>query len=82
MRARTLLPAVCATSLLFAVAHYQFDVSFAGIRFGLSTGESFQWFSFLFRFLAGAYFSLLFLFRGFGITAGTHALYYVYTLML
>jgi hypothetical protein len=31
--------------------------------------------SFLFRFLAGLAFSLLFLIRGFGITAWTHALY-------
>jgi hypothetical protein len=34
--------------------------------------------SFLFRFLAGLVFSVLFLLRGFGITAWTHALYDVF----
>jgi hypothetical protein len=32
-------------------------------------------FSFLFRFLAGICFSLVFIYRGFGIAAGSHALY-------
>ena len=54
--------AVLVTSLLFAGAH---NVA----------GESFQWFSFLFRSLAGAFFSVLFVYRGFGIAAGTHAGY-------
>jgi hypothetical protein len=34
--------------------------------------------SFLFRFLAGLVFSVLFLLRGFGIAAWTHALYDVF----
>lgn len=37
--------------------------------------------SFLFRFLAGLAFSTLFLLRGFGITAWTHALYDVFLFM-
>ncbi len=35
----------------------------------------FSWAAFGFRTIAGIYFAVLFAFRGFGITAGTHALY-------
>ena len=56
--------AIGLSSLLFAVAHY------VGPH-----GESFVWFTFLFRFLAGTIFGLLFVFRGFGIAAGSHTLY-------
>jgi hypothetical protein len=38
-------------------------------------GDPWELPSFLFRFLAGVVFSVLFLLRGFGITAWTHALY-------
>ena len=51
-------------SLLFAAAHH----------LG-AYGEALNTFKFLFRFLAGAFFSVLFLYRGFGIAAGTHAGY-------
>jgi hypothetical protein len=33
------------------------------------------WFGFVFRFLAGVFFSVLFVYRGFGIAAGSHAAY-------
>lgn len=56
--------AVLLTSLLFAAAHH------VGPH-----GEPFDAFHFLFRFLAGAFFSILFVYRGFGIAAGTHAGY-------
>ncbi|HEY4759163.1 MAG TPA: CPBP family intramembrane glutamic endopeptidase [Thermoguttaceae bacterium] len=56
--------AVLVSSIVFAVAHY---VGFAG--------ETFYWFSFLFRIVAGVFFSILFIYRGFGIAAGTHAAY-------
>jgi membrane protease YdiL (CAAX protease family) len=59
-----IIAAVVLTSLLFSSAHYVGHL-----------GDSFHWFSFLFRFLAGVYFSILFLYRGFGIAAGTHAMY-------
>jgi hypothetical protein len=59
--------AVLASSLLFAAAHYW------GPR-----GETFDSFSFSFRVLAGAFFGLLFVQRGFGIAAGTHALYDIF----
>ena len=55
--------AVLVNSILFALAHYVGGV------------EVFRWFDFLFRFLAGIFFSLLFMFRGFGIAAGSHAAY-------
>lgn len=56
--------AVASTSLLFSLAHY---VGAGGDVWDLS--------SFFFRFSAGAIFALLFVTRGFGITAGTHAIY-------
>ena len=72
---------VIATSLLFSAAHYQVDIAVAGWHFQTSYGESFAWSSFLFRFLAGVFFSVLFLFRGFGIAAGSHAVYDWFTLI-
>jgi len=66
----SLILAIMATSLTFAVAHYigpyGEDVEWLDGRF---------WFSFTFRLLAGVFFGLLFVYRGFGIAAGTHAGY-------
>ena len=45
-------------------------------------GDPFEVQSFTFRALAGLYFSALYLLRGFGITAWTHALYDVFILAL
>jgi membrane protease YdiL (CAAX protease family) len=56
--------AVLVTSLLFSAAHH----------IGPS-GEAFDASRFLFRTLAGVFFSILFIYRGFGITAGSHAAY-------
>jgi len=56
--------AVGVASLLFAAAHH------VGPE-----GEPLCWWVFLFRFLAGVFFSVLFVYRGFGIAAGTHAAY-------
>jgi len=55
---------VIASSLLFSAAHYVGPF-----------GEPLELFSFTFRTIAGCFFGLLFLVRGFGITAGTHAAY-------
>jgi hypothetical protein len=52
------------SSLLFSAAHYIGPY-----------GDAFDWLTAFFRFLAGAFFAVLFIFRGFGIAAGTHALY-------
>ena len=48
----------------------------------LSPLEQFQWRSFTFRTAAGAYFGVLFLSRGFGITAASHASYDILILFL
>lgn len=56
--------AVLLTSLLFSAAHH------AG-----PSGEPFDLFRFCFRTLAGGIFAGLFVLRGFGITACSHALY-------
>ncbi|HET8655194.1 MAG TPA: CPBP family intramembrane glutamic endopeptidase [Longimicrobiaceae bacterium] len=45
-------------------------------------GDAWSLQSFLFRFLAGLAFSVLFLVRGFGITAWTHALYDIFLFVL
>jgi membrane protease YdiL (CAAX protease family) len=58
--------ALLVTSLIFSAAHYQMFTTI---------GDEFAWFSFIFRAVAGLFFSLLFLFRGFGIAVGAHALY-------
>lgn len=64
-RRASLAMAILANSLIFAVAHY------------VGGNEAFAWldFVFVFRFLAGVFFSVLFVFRGFGIAAGSHAAY-------
>jgi len=59
--------AVVATSVMFSLAHY------VG-----TYGDTWHWFTFTFRFLAGAFFALVFVKRGFGIAAGAHALYDVF----
>jgi hypothetical protein len=59
--------AVAATSFLFSAAHY------LGPR-----GEALTAFSFSFRVLAGVFFGLVFVYRGFGIAAGSHALYDIF----
>jgi membrane protease YdiL (CAAX protease family) len=62
--------AVTITSLTFAAAHY-----LGPYGEPLAWTEFTFWFSFVFRLLAGVFFSLLFVHRGFGIAAGTHAAY-------
>jgi hypothetical protein len=56
--------AVTASALLFSLAHH------AG-----TPGEAFTWFAFIFRWLAGVYFSWVFVVRGFGVAVGTHTAY-------
>jgi hypothetical protein len=61
---QSLAGAVIVTSLLFAAAHH------IGPE-----GEPILVRNFLFRTIAGIFFATLFVYRGFGIAAGTHALY-------
>jgi membrane protease YdiL (CAAX protease family) len=56
--------AVLLSALIFSAFHY----------IG-ALGDTLQWSSFIFRFFAGLVFSTLYVLRGFGITAWTHALY-------
>jgi hypothetical protein len=44
--------------------------------------ETFQFRTFAFRSLAGIYFGVLFLTRGFGVTAATHAAYDILVLLV
>ena len=44
--------------------------------------EPFHWRTFAFRTLAGIYFGVLFLARGFGVTAATHAAYDILVLLV
>lgn len=74
-RGASLVTAVMIGSLLFAAAHYRIGVTATGWQMGSASGEPFEWLSFAFRALAGAFFSVLFVYRGFGVAAGTHALY-------
>jgi hypothetical protein len=56
--------AVTGSALLFSLAHH------AG-----SPSESFTWFAFVFRWMAGVFFAWVFVIRGFGIAVGTHTAY-------
>jgi membrane protease YdiL (CAAX protease family) len=63
-RRASVIGGIVLTSVLFSAAHY----------IGPS-GDPFRWLTFLFRFLAGVFFAVLFRYRGFGIAVGTHAFY-------
>ena len=63
-RGASIACSILISSLFFSLAHY---IGRAGDPFEIS--------SFLFRTVAGIFFSVLFFFRGFGITVGTHASY-------
>lgn len=65
--AARLAGAIVITSLVFSGAHYLGPL-----------GERFDTYSFVFRSLAGGFFGMLFVHRGFGIAAGTHALYDIF----
>lgn len=56
--------AVSGSALAFSMAHH----------LGEAPG-SFEWSTFVFRWLAGVYFSWVFILRGFGIAVGTHVAY-------
>jgi membrane protease YdiL (CAAX protease family) len=62
--------AVLISAVLFSVHHHFFYVNG---HFG--RGEQFVWMTFFFRMLAGIYFAAIYILRGFGIVAGTHAFY-------
>ena len=76
------IAAVLISSVLFAAVHYRVELTVLGYPLVLAHGDAFEWFSFVFRFLAGLAFALLFVYRGFGIAAGSHALYDVLAVVL
>jgi membrane protease YdiL (CAAX protease family) len=58
------LLALLISSLLFSAAHHVGPY-----------GDRWEMYRFLFRFIAGVFFAVLFVYRGFGIAAGSHAAY-------
>ncbi|TWT30297.1 CAAX amino terminal protease self- immunity [Posidoniimonas corsicana] len=67
-RPRAILLAVVVSSLMFAGAHH------LGAH-----GEAFRLSVFLFRTVAGMLFAAIFLYRGFGVATGAHAVYDIVT---
>lgn len=70
---------IAVVSVTFAACHYveggtETPRTLIGAA-GHVAGHSQLWFGFTFRALAGAFFSIVFLVRGFGIAVGTHVLY-------
>ena len=66
----SMIAAVLLSSLLFAAAHH---VGPYGEEFHWRALAS--WSIFAFRTLAGIFFSVVYVYRGFGIAAGSHAAY-------
>ena len=66
----TAIVSVLIASLLFSISHY------VG-----SMADQWEWYSFMFRWVAGLLFTVLYFVRGFAITAYTHALYDIWILV-
>ncbi|MHC4551430.1 MAG: CPBP family glutamic-type intramembrane protease [Planctomycetota bacterium] len=69
--------AVILSAVAFSLHHHLF---FANGQ--LHHGDTFTFGKFMFRALAGVYFAILYAVRGFGVTAGTHAFYYILAALL
>lgn len=80
-RRGSLLTAIGISSVLFAAVHYRVDLPF-GLVIGTEYGDRFTIYSSLFRIAAGVFFGCLFVYRGFGIVVGAHALYDVLLLVV
>jgi membrane protease YdiL (CAAX protease family) len=63
---------VVISAVLFSLYHYQLPFI---SNWGYTGSDPFDWQSFIFRTMAGIYFGLILLSRGFGLTAGAHASY-------
>lgn len=74
-RAVSWITAIVLSSLLFAAAHYRLDLLIGSYEITTTAGDVFQWNTFVFRSFAGAFFGVLYRYRGFGVAAGSHALY-------
>lgn len=75
----SIITGIIVVSLLFSAAHYRLDLAIGPWQLRSSAGDAWSLYSFTFRFLAGIFFAILFQYRGFGIAAGTHALYDIAT---
>lgn len=64
------LVAILSASFLFSLSHYVGGMA-----------DPFQLYSFLFRWMAGLIFTVLYFLRGFGVTAYTHAFYDILVLL-
>ncbi len=64
------ITSIFLASLLFSLSHYIGNMA-----------DEFQWYSFMFRWMAGLLFTVLYFFRGFAVTAYTHALYDIQVLI-
>ncbi len=74
--ARTsVIAGIVIVSLIFSAAHYKLDFDLGPWHIATRYGDAWQLYTFIFRFLAGVFFAVLFQLRGFGIAAGSHALY-------
>ena len=60
--------AIAVTSVLFSAAHYVGPTTF-------------EWYTFWYRILAGVFFAILYVARGFAVAAYSHALYDVYVIL-
>jgi membrane protease YdiL (CAAX protease family) len=78
MRGTSLVAALIVGSFFFACAHYRFDLTIGSVQILNVIGDPFDIITFSFRWMAGIFFAILFLYRGFGIAAGAHALYDIF----
>ncbi|MCG8687842.1 MAG: CPBP family intramembrane metalloprotease [Desulfobacterales bacterium] len=67
----SLFIAILIASFLFSLAHYVGNLA-----------DTFEIYSFLFRFLAGIWFTTLYSFRGFAIVCMSHAFYDIFVILL
>jgi hypothetical protein len=70
---------VLTSAISFSLYHYRIPW-FPWLN--CTGSETFEWQSFVFRSLAGIYFGLIFMWRGFGLTAGAHASYDIMIVIL
>jgi membrane protease YdiL (CAAX protease family) len=75
-KARAVPLMVVLSAVSFSLYHYQIPWLFC------NGSEQFDWQSFVFRALAGIYFGVIFMWRGFGLTAGAHASYDIVIVVL
>lgn len=71
----SVIAGILIVSVIFSAAHYKLDFELGPWHVATRYGDVWSYYTFTFRFLAGVFFAVLFQWRGFGIAAGSHALY-------